>query len=106
MSCGLSFSATIRVVKVRSRNLRALTRQWQVLRVKYPAWVKSAVDLKDVSSFGGTPTRGAGELGMGQVITPTQAQTRPVVGWEAEKVRPAWPVSLTGTAHCNDNAWH
>lgn len=56
-----------------------------VLRVKYPAWVKSAVDLKDVSSFGGTPTRGAGELGMGQVITPTQAQTRPVVGWEAEK---------------------
>ena len=39
-----------------------------VLRVKYPAWVKSAVDLKDVSSFGGTPTRGAGEIGMGQVM--------------------------------------
>jgi len=56
-----------------------------VLRVKYPAWVKSAVDLKDVSSFGGTPTRGAGEIGKGQVITPTQAQTKPVVGWEAEK---------------------
>ena len=37
------------------------------LRVKYPAWVKSAVNLKDVSSFGGTPTRGAGEIGMGQV---------------------------------------
>lgn len=55
-----------------------------VLRVKYPAWVKSAVDLTDVSSFGGTPTRGAGEIGMGQVITPTQAQTAPVVGWEAE----------------------
>jgi hypothetical protein len=39
-----------------------------VLRVKYPAWVKSAVDLTDVSSFGGTPTRGAGEIGMGQVM--------------------------------------
>jgi len=56
-----------------------------VLRIKYPAWVKSSVDLKDVSSFGGTPTRGAGEISMGQVITPTQAQVAPVVGWEAEK---------------------
>jgi len=56
-----------------------------VLRIKYPAWFKSSVDLKDVSSFGGTPTRGAGEISMGQVITPTQAQVAPVVGWEAEK---------------------
>ena len=39
------------------------------LRVKFPAWVKSAVNLKDVSSFGGTPTRGAGEIGMGQVCS-------------------------------------
>jgi len=55
-----------------------------MMRVKYPAWVKSAVDLKDISSFGGTPTRGAGEISMGQEITPTQAQAKPVVGWEAE----------------------
>ena len=33
-----------------------------VLRVKYPAWVKSAVDLTSVASFGGTPTRGVGEV--------------------------------------------
>jgi len=56
-----------------------------VLRVKYPAWVKSAVDLTNVASFGGTPTRGAGEIKTGQVVTPTQAQEKPVLGWEAEE---------------------
>uniref|UniRef100_A0A7S0H8Z1 Phosphatidylethanolamine-binding protein n=1 Tax=Hanusia phi TaxID=3032 RepID=A0A7S0H8Z1_9CRYP len=55
-----------------------------ILRVKYPNWVKSAVDLTNVASFGGTPTKGAGEIQPGQLITPTQAQDRPVVGWEAE----------------------
>jgi len=54
------------------------------LRVKYPTWVKSAVDLKSVASFGGTPTRGAGEIQCGQTVTPTQAQDKPVLGWEAE----------------------
>jgi phosphatidylethanolamine-binding protein (PEBP) family uncharacterized protein len=56
-----------------------------VLRVKYPAWVKSAVDLTSVASFGGTPTRGVGEVTAGQVVTPTQVQDQPVVGWEAEE---------------------
>jgi len=56
-----------------------------VLRVKYPAWVKAPVDLKNVASFGGTPTRGAGEIQAGQVVTPTQAQDKPTLGWEAEE---------------------
>jgi hypothetical protein len=51
------------------------------LRVKFPAWVKSAVDLKDVSSFGGTPTRGAGEIGMGQVMTVLQKQRGETRTW-------------------------
>lgn len=53
------------------------------LQVKFPTWVRSALNLQDVRSFGDTPTRGAGLLeGRGQVITPTQAREPPTLLWD------------------------
>jgi len=54
------------------------------LRVKFSNWVKAPVNLKNPTAFGlgGTPAKGAGEIKAGQVVTPTQAQSPPVLGWE------------------------
>lgn len=38
----------------------------------YPNWVRSAVDLRNPFSFGDTPARGAGQIELGSIITPTQ----------------------------------
>lgn len=54
------------------------------LEVRYPAWVRSSVDLRDVRSFGDTPTEGAGLLRqIGAEVKPTQVRDAPKVFWEA-----------------------
>lgn len=54
------------------------------LEVRYPAWVRSSVDMKDIRSFGDTPTEGAGLLRqIGAVVKPTQVRDAPKVFWEA-----------------------
>jgi len=55
------------------------------IRIKMASWVKAPVELGNIFSLGGTPTKGAGEIKIGDTITPTQTQEQPVLGWEAEK---------------------
>mmetsp|Transcript_15131 Transcript_15131/g.37901 ORF Transcript_15131/g.37901 Transcript_15131/m.37901 type:complete len:285 (-) Transcript_15131:351-1205(-) len=51
---------------------------------KYPAWVKSAMAMGDIFSFGDTPTKGAGQINAGDTMLPVQAQDRPTLGWDGE----------------------
>jgi len=51
---------------------------------KYPVWVKSAMAMGDIFSFGDTPTKGAGEIKPGDTITPVQAQSKPTLGWSGD----------------------
>lgn len=54
------------------------------LRVRYPAWVRSSVDLRDVRSFGDTPVEGAGLLRKrGVTVAPTQVRDAPRLEWKA-----------------------
>lgn len=54
------------------------------MEVRYPAWVRSSVDLSDVRSFGDTPTEGAGMLRQrGTRVKPTQVRDTPKLFWEA-----------------------
>jgi len=53
------------------------------LEVRYPAWVRSSMNMKDIRSFGDTPTEGAGLLRqVGIKVTPTQVRDAPKVYWE------------------------
>lgn len=52
------------------------------LEVRYPAWVRSSVDMRDFRSFGDTPTEGAGQLNQrGVVVKPTQVRAAPRLSW-------------------------
>jgi hypothetical protein len=54
------------------------------MEVRYPAWVRSSVDLRDIRSFGDTPTEGAGMLRQrGTQVKPTQVRDAPNMFWEA-----------------------
>lgn len=54
------------------------------MEVRYPAWVRSSVDLSDFRSFGDTPTEGAGLLRQrGVRVKPTQVRDAPKLFWEA-----------------------
>jgi hypothetical protein len=61
------------------------------LEVRYPAWVRSSVDLNAVGptaapwSFGDTPSQGAGLLNQrGVRVKPTQVRDTPKVDWEPQ----------------------
>ena len=55
------------------------SRAWREAPVLTPRErvLPGAVALGDIFSFGDTPTKGAGEIKMGDTITPTQAQVLP-----------------------------